>query len=85
MRPGSVRSNGHTCDLPLPSPPFSDRERSTPGPERPSAQHAARPAAVRGVVLVRDSRQPDGAVLDLSADAFPAFVAGVKAGALGAV
>ncbi|WP_374226916.1 DUF397 domain-containing protein [Streptomyces sp. JJ38] len=40
---------------------------------------------MRGVVLVRDSRQPDGAVLDLSADAFPAFVAGVKAGALGAV
>ncbi|MCZ7415430.1 MULTISPECIES: DUF397 domain-containing protein [unclassified Streptomyces] len=41
-------------------------------------------AATRGVVPVRDSKSPDGPVLDLHAEAFSAFVAGVKAGALGA-
>ncbi|MFF9351314.1 DUF397 domain-containing protein [Streptomyces sp. NPDC014734] len=34
--------------------------------------------AARGVVPVRDSKNPSGPVLDLSAGAFTSFVAGVK-------
>ncbi|WP_329463386.1 DUF397 domain-containing protein [Streptomyces sp. NBC_01431] len=41
--------------------------------------------ASRGVVPVRDSKNRPGPVLDLPAGAFADFVAGVKAGALGAV
>jgi hypothetical protein len=37
-------------------------------------------AAAHGVVPVRDSKNPRGPVLDLPADAFASFVAGVKAG-----
>ena len=37
-------------------------------------------AASRGVVPVRDSKNPDGPVLDIPANAFSSFVAGVKAG-----
>ncbi|MDO0914339.1 DUF397 domain-containing protein [Streptomyces sp. DT2A-34] len=36
--------------------------------------------ASRGVVPVRDSKNPSGPVLDFVADAFSSFVAGVKAG-----
>ncbi|WP_424215511.1 DUF397 domain-containing protein [Streptomyces sp. BI20] len=42
-------------------------------------------AAVHGVVPVRDSKVPAGAVLRPSVDAFSAFVAGVKDGAFPAV
>ncbi|MFE3145217.1 DUF397 domain-containing protein [Streptomyces sp. NPDC059218] len=38
-----------------------------------------------GVVPVRDSKNPGGPVLNASAASFASFVAGVKAGALGAV
>ena len=41
--------------------------------------------ASRGVVPVRDSKHRRGPVLDLPAGAFADFVAGVKAGAFGAV
>ncbi|MFF3754562.1 DUF397 domain-containing protein [Streptomyces sp. NPDC002018] len=41
---------------------------------------AANLATSRGVVPVRDSKNPTGPVLDLPADAFTSFVAGVKAG-----
>lgn len=41
--------------------------------------------ASRGVVPVRDSKNPNGPVLDIAADAFSSFVAGVKAGEFGAV
>ncbi|MET7357591.1 DUF397 domain-containing protein [Streptomyces sp. NPDC005562] len=42
-------------------------------------------AASRGVVPVRDSKNPTGPVLDLPADSFASFVASVKVGELGAV
>ncbi|MFF2897907.1 DUF397 domain-containing protein [Streptomyces sp. NPDC057966] len=38
-----------------------------------------------GVVPVRDSKNPGGPVLNASAVSFASFVAGVKAGKLGAV
>ncbi|MFJ9207137.1 DUF397 domain-containing protein [Streptomyces sp. NPDC102264] len=38
--------------------------------------------ASRGVVPVRDSKNPGGPVLDLPAGAFASFVAGIKAGNL---
>ncbi|WP_328471713.1 DUF397 domain-containing protein [Streptomyces sp. NBC_00448] len=41
---------------------------------------AANLAASRGVVPVRDSKDPGGPVLAFPADAFASFVAGVKAG-----
>ncbi|MFW6694743.1 DUF397 domain-containing protein [Streptomyces sp. MAR4 CNX-425] len=41
---------------------------------------AANLVAARGVVPVRDSKDPSGPVLDFTADAFASFVAGVKAG-----
>ncbi|WP_156721843.1 DUF397 domain-containing protein [Streptomyces apocyni] len=41
---------------------------------------AANLAASRGVVPVRDSKNPTGPVLDFPADSFASFVAGVKAG-----
>ncbi|MFE6738595.1 DUF397 domain-containing protein [Streptomyces tubercidicus] len=41
--------------------------------------------ASRGVVPVRDSKDPSGPVLDFAADAFSSFVAGVKAGEFGTV
>ncbi|WP_328378378.1 DUF397 domain-containing protein [Streptomyces sp. NBC_00440] len=41
--------------------------------------------APRGVVPVRDSKNPGGPVLDLAAGSFASFVAGVKAGEFGAV
>ncbi|WP_329148831.1 DUF397 domain-containing protein [Streptomyces sp. NBC_01456] len=46
---------------------------------------AANLIASRGVVPVRDSKDPHGPVLDFPADAFSTFVAGVKAGEFGAV
>ncbi|WP_406114535.1 DUF397 domain-containing protein [Streptomyces sp. NBC_01014] len=39
----------------------------------------------RGVVPVRDSKNPGGPVLDVSAGAFASFVAGVKGTEFGAV
>ncbi|MFJ3710680.1 DUF397 domain-containing protein [Streptomyces sp. NPDC090053] len=39
----------------------------------------------RGVVPVRDSKNPGGPVLDVSAGAFVSFVAGVKGTEFGAV
>ncbi|WP_116214862.1 DUF397 domain-containing protein [Streptomyces olivoreticuli] len=39
----------------------------------------------RGVVPVRDSKDPNGPVMDFPADAFSSFVAGVKAGQFGSV
>lgn len=39
----------------------------------------------RGVVPVRDSKNPSGPVLSLPAASFASFVAGVKAGRFGAV
>ncbi|MFB7780761.1 DUF397 domain-containing protein [Streptomyces bauhiniae] len=42
-------------------------------------------AATSGAVPVRDSKSLGGAVLNLSAGSFSDFVAGVKAGRLGAV
>ncbi|MFJ2955381.1 DUF397 domain-containing protein [Streptomyces sp. NPDC087270] len=41
---------------------------------------AANLAASRGIVPVRDSKDPGGPALAFSADAFALFVAGVKAG-----
>jgi len=41
---------------------------------------AANLAASRGVIPVRDSKDPNGPVLDFPAEAFASFVAGVKAG-----
>ncbi|MGW0825580.1 DUF397 domain-containing protein [Streptomyces sp. NPDC002845] len=41
--------------------------------------------APRGVVPVRDSKNPNGPVLDVPAEAFSSFVAGVKTGELGSV
>ncbi|MFF9351315.1 DUF397 domain-containing protein [Streptomyces sp. NPDC014734] len=38
--------------------------------------------AARGVVPVRDSKNPSGPVLDFSAGAFASFVAGAKSGDL---
>ena len=46
---------------------------------------AANLAASRGVVPVRDSKNPRGPVLGLPVDAFSSFVEGVKAGEFGAV
>ncbi|MDW8809996.1 DUF397 domain-containing protein [Streptomyces scabiei] len=46
---------------------------------------AANLVATRGVVPVRDSKSPNGPVLDVPADAFSSFVAGVKAGEFGSV
>jgi hypothetical protein len=43
---------------------------------------AANLAASRGVVPVRDSKDPDGPALAFSTGAWGAFVAGVKAGDL---
>ncbi|OII69756.1 MULTISPECIES: DUF397 domain-containing protein [unclassified Streptomyces] len=42
-------------------------------------------AASRGVVPVRDSKNPAGPVLDFPADAFASFVASVKGGGFGSV
>ncbi|MFI5804586.1 DUF397 domain-containing protein [Streptomyces sp. NPDC051561] len=42
-------------------------------------------ADVRGVVPVRDSKSPSGPVLNPSAGAFSAFVAGIKTGTLGLI
>ncbi|MEV1049119.1 DUF397 domain-containing protein [Streptomyces sp. NPDC049916] len=41
-------------------------------------------APTTGTVPVRDSKNPDGPVLTLPATAFSAFIAGVRAGELGA-
>ncbi|MET9531275.1 DUF397 domain-containing protein [Streptomyces sp. NPDC006649] len=41
--------------------------------------------ASRGVVPVRDSKNPSGPVLDVTAGVFASFVAGVKGGEFGAV
>jgi hypothetical protein len=41
---------------------------------------AANLVASRGVVPVRDSKNPSGPVLDVPADAFTSFVSSVKAG-----
>ncbi|MCZ7414618.1 MULTISPECIES: DUF397 domain-containing protein [unclassified Streptomyces] len=46
---------------------------------------AANFLATRGVVPVRDSKNPSGPVLNVPADAFSAFVAGVKAEEFGAI
>ncbi|MFH8555417.1 DUF397 domain-containing protein [Streptomyces celluloflavus] len=46
---------------------------------------AANLVVTRGVVPVRDSKNPSGPVLDFPADAFSSFVAGVKAGEFGTV
>ncbi|MFJ4773334.1 DUF397 domain-containing protein [Streptomyces uncialis] len=42
-------------------------------------------ASADGIVPVRDSKAPRGPVLNIPADAFTTFVAGVKAGELGTV
>lgn len=44
---------------------------------------AANLAASRGTVPVRDSKDPNGPVLDLPVGAFASFVAGVRAGEFG--
>ncbi|MFJ4713096.1 DUF397 domain-containing protein [Streptomyces sp. NPDC088785] len=46
---------------------------------------AANLAGARGVVPVRDSKNPGGPVLDVAAPSFASFVQSVKSGALGAV
>ncbi|WP_405768313.1 DUF397 domain-containing protein [Streptomyces sp. NBC_01538] len=46
---------------------------------------AANLAASRGIVPVRDSKNPTGPALGFPADAFSAFVTGVKAGEFGTV
>lgn len=46
---------------------------------------AANLAVSRGVVPVRDSKSPNGPVLDFPAGAFASFVASVKSGETGAV
>jgi len=44
---------------------------------------AANLVASRGIVPVRDSKDPSGPVLDLPVGAFASFVAGVKTGEFG--
>ncbi|MEU8544130.1 DUF397 domain-containing protein [Streptomyces sp. NPDC048717] len=46
---------------------------------------AANLVAASGVVPVRDSKNPTGPVLDVSAPAFALFVVGLKAGGLASV
>ncbi|MCI3933136.1 DUF397 domain-containing protein [Streptomyces sp. AN091965] len=46
---------------------------------------AANLLAARGIVPVRDSKRPDGPVVDVRADAFASFVNGLKAGRFGTV
>ncbi|MFF2958420.1 DUF397 domain-containing protein [Streptomyces sp. NPDC057963] len=46
---------------------------------------AANLVAFRGVVPVRDSKNPRGPVMNASLASFSSFVAGVKAGEFGAV
>ncbi|MFF4408096.1 DUF397 domain-containing protein [Streptomyces sp. NPDC001404] len=46
---------------------------------------AANLVTTRGVVPVRDSKDPNGPVMDVPAGAFSSFVAGVKAGEFGDV
>ncbi|WP_019055401.1 DUF397 domain-containing protein [Streptomyces prunicolor] len=46
---------------------------------------AANLVASRGMVPVRDSKNPGGPVLGFPADAFTSFIAGVKAGTFGTV
>ncbi|MFD4831676.1 DUF397 domain-containing protein [Streptomyces uncialis] len=46
---------------------------------------AANLAANHGIVPVRDSKNPNGAVLDIPATAFTSFVTGVKTGEFGAL
>jgi hypothetical protein len=46
---------------------------------------AANLVASRGVVPVRDSKDPSGPVLHFPTDAFASFVAGVKSGEFGTV
>ncbi|MEC3997857.1 DUF397 domain-containing protein [Actinacidiphila sp. DG2A-62] len=46
---------------------------------------AANLAGSRGVVPVRDSKDPHGPVLDFSTTEFAAFVAGIKSGDFGTV
>jgi hypothetical protein len=46
---------------------------------------AANLVASRGVVPVRDSKNPSGPVLNVAADAFACFVASIQAGEFGAV
>ncbi|MFD0024400.1 DUF397 domain-containing protein [Streptomyces sp. NPDC058382] len=46
---------------------------------------AANLVATRGVVPVRDSKNPAGPVLDLSAAAFATFVTGIRRGDLGSL
>ncbi|WP_328463920.1 DUF397 domain-containing protein [Streptomyces sp. NBC_00448] len=46
---------------------------------------AANLAVSRGVVPVRDSKDPQGPALVFPADAFASFVAGVKSGEFGTV
>ncbi|WP_406415138.1 DUF397 domain-containing protein [Streptomyces sp. NBC_01614] len=41
--------------------------------------------ASRGVVPVRDSKNPSGPVLDVPTDAFSLFVTGIKAGDFGTI
>ncbi|MEU5977913.1 DUF397 domain-containing protein [Streptomyces sp. NPDC047315] len=43
---------------------------------------AANVVASRGIVPVRDSKDPSGPALDIAASAFASFVAGVKDGSL---
>ncbi|MGW2278879.1 DUF397 domain-containing protein [Streptomyces sp. NPDC001770] len=42
-------------------------------------------ASATGVVPVRDSKNPNGPVLSVPADAFASFVAGVKGGEFGSL
>ena len=46
---------------------------------------AANLVAPRGIVPVRDSKNPTGPVLGFPAGAFTSFIAGVKAGTFGTV
>ncbi|MFE2290386.1 DUF397 domain-containing protein [Streptomyces sp. NPDC059452] len=46
---------------------------------------APRTASATGIVPVRDSKDASGPVLSMRADAFSAFVAGVRAGDFGTV
>ncbi|MGW2515205.1 DUF397 domain-containing protein [Streptomyces scopuliridis] len=46
---------------------------------------AANLVVSRGVVPVRDSKDPSGPVLDFPASSFASFVAGIKAGTLDTV
>ena len=48
-------------------------------------QVAANLVAPQGIVPVRDSKSPTGPVLGFPADAFTAFIAGVKTGTFGTV